>query len=62
MKYLWDIVLLETKIAQPDEKKCKMTKFRFATITGKYITYRGKTQDIDGVHYVIVEEYLKGLR
>lgn len=45
-----------------DEEKCGMTEFRFGTITGKYVIYRGKTRDVDGVHYVNVEEYLKGLR
>ena len=44
-----------------DEEKCDMTEFRFGDITGKYIIYRGKTQEANGVHYVNVEEYLKGL-
>ena len=45
-----------------DEEKCKMTEFRFGNITGKYVIYRGKTQDVDGIHYVNVEECLKDLR
>jgi len=30
-------------------------------ITGKYVIYRGKTQDVDGIKYVNVEEYLNNL-
>lgn len=44
-----------------DEEKCKTTEFRFGPITGKYVIYRGETQDINGIHYLNVEEYLKGL-
>jgi len=44
-----------------DEEKCKTTEFRYGPITGKYVIYRGKTQDINGIHYLNVEEYLKGL-
>ena len=42
-----------------DEKKCAETASRFGTITGKYVIYRGETKDIDGIHYVNVEEYLR---
>jgi len=34
---------------------------RFGKITGKYVIYRGKTQDVDGIKYVNVEEYLNNL-
>lgn len=44
-----------------DEEKCKATEFRFGPITGKYVIYRGENQDINGIHYLNVEEYLKGL-
>ena len=44
-----------------DEKKCTETASRFGTITGKYVIYRGETKDIDGIHYVNVEEYLWAL-
>ena len=44
-----------------DDKKCEDTAFRFGTITGKYVIYRGETKDVDGVKYVNVEEYLKSL-
>ena len=44
-----------------DEEKCAATEFRFGTITGKYVIYRGQTQDINDIHYLNVEEYLMGL-
>ena len=44
-----------------DDKKCEDAAFRFGTITGKYVIYRGETKDVDGVKYVNVEEYLKSL-
>lgn len=44
-----------------DEEKCKETEFRFGDIKGKYVIYRGKTHDVDGIHYVNVEEYLSNL-
>lgn len=44
-----------------DEEKCEATEFRFGPITGKFVIYRGKTCMVDGIRYVNVEEYLKGL-
>ena len=44
-----------------DEQKCKETAFHFGTITGKYVIYRGKTCDIEDIHYLNVEEYLLNL-
>ncbi len=44
-----------------DEKKCAETASRFGTITGKHVIYRGETKDVDGIHYVNVEEYLRAL-
>ena len=41
-----------------DEKKCAETTARFGTITGRYVIYRGKTQDVGGIRYLNVEEYL----
>lgn len=38
-----------------------MGPVRFGTITGKYVIYSGQTQDVNGVHYLNVEEYLNGL-
>lgn len=45
-----------------DEKKCEETEFRFGEITGKYVIYRGKSCDNEGIHYVNVEEYLSALK
>ena len=42
-----------------DPQKCAMTEHRYGPITGKYVLYRGATQDVDGVKYVNVEEWLK---
>ncbi len=44
-----------------DEEKCAMTIHRYGEITGKYVIYRGKTSDLNDIHYVNVEEYLKAL-
>ena len=47
-----------------DAEKCERTEFRYGTITGKYVIYRGETHhDADSdIRYLNVEEYLKGLR
>lgn len=44
-----------------DTDKCAATEFRFGPITGKYVIYRGETQDVNGIHYLNVEEYLNRL-
>ena len=44
-----------------DEKKCKDTEFRYGTIVGKYVIYRGETAEQGDVTYLNVEEYLKAL-
>lgn len=44
-----------------DEEKCKATEWRFGTITGKFVIYRGESCEVNGIHYLNVEEYLKGL-
>ena len=44
-----------------DEAKTSLIKHRFGKITGKYVIYRGPTQDVDGIQYVNVEEYLKSI-
>lgn len=43
------------------EKLNEITEKRFGKITGKYVIYRGKTQEVDGIQYVNVEEYLNSL-
>lgn len=46
-----------------DKDKCADAEYRFGTITGKYVIYRGETrQDANGIKYINVEEYLKSLR
>ena len=44
-----------------DEEKCKATEFRFGPITNKAVIYRGESGEMDGIKYLNVEEYLKGL-
>ena len=44
-----------------DTDKCTATEFRFGPITGKYVIYRGESKDVNGIHYLNVEEYLNGL-
>lgn len=43
-----------------DPQKCAMTEHRYGPIIGKYVLYRGATQDVDGIKYVNVEEWLVG--
>lgn len=45
-----------------DENKCAEAEHRFGTITGKYVIYRGENDTVNGISYLNVEEYLKGLR
>ena len=42
-------------------EKCAETEHRFGTITGRYVIYRGKAAESDGVQYLNVEQYLKSL-
>ena len=46
-----------------DEDKCERTEFRYGSITGKYVIYRGESHHDagSGIRYLNVEEYLKGL-
>lgn len=44
-----------------NEEKCAQTEHRFGKIKGKYVLYRGTTQDVNGIHYVNVEEYLNNV-
>lgn len=44
-----------------NEEKCAMTTHRYGKITGKYVIYRGKSTELDGIRYWNVEEYLKSL-
>ena len=44
-----------------DTEKCAMTEHRYETKKKKTVLYRGTTQDVDGIRYLNVEEYLKGV-
>lgn len=44
-----------------DEKMCADTEHRYGTITGKYVLYRGESQQVGEIQYRNVEEYLKSL-
>ena len=44
-----------------DPDKCSATEFRFGPIVGKHVIYRGDTQNVNGIHYLNVEEYLNRL-
>ena len=44
-----------------DESKISIVEHRFGNVVGKYVIYRGATQDVGDIHYVNVEEYLKSL-
>ncbi len=42
-------------------EKCAATEHRYGTITGRYVIYRGEEVESDGVQYLNVEKYLKGV-
>ena len=44
-----------------DEKKCADTEFRYGTIKGKYVIYRGENKTVGDINYLNVEEYLCSL-
>lgn len=48
-----------------DKKKSEETEFRYGTITGKYVIYRGKNAELknasEPIFYLNVEDYLKNL-
>ena len=44
-----------------DEKKCADTEFRYGTIKGKYVIYRGENTIVGDINYLNVEEYLCSL-
>ena len=45
-----------------DEKKCADTEFRYGTIKGKYVIYRGENKTVGDINYLNVEEYLCALK
>lgn len=44
-----------------DEKKCADTEHRYGIITGKFVLYRGESQQVGEICYQNIEEYLCGL-
>lgn len=42
-----------------NEEKCTMTSHRYGEITGRYVIYRGESDEVEGVQYLNAEEYLK---
>lgn len=68
IKHNKEVVLQQCKHLL-DEQKCKDTEFRYGTITGKYVIYRGATTSLvqagvetqENVTFLNVEEYLKKL-
>ncbi len=44
-----------------DPAKCKDTAFRYGSIQGKYVLYRGADTVVDEIRYLNVEDYLKAL-
>ena len=60
VKHSDKIVEQQTRFLRMEELN-EIVEKRFGKITGKYVIYRGKTQDVDGVQYVNVEEYLNSL-
>ncbi len=44
-----------------DKQKCAQTEHRYGPITEKFVLYRGGSQEIDGIQYQNVEEYLQSL-
>ena len=44
-----------------DPEKSAMTEHRYGQITRKTVLYRGTTQDVNGIRYENVEEYLLNL-
>lgn len=60
IKHSTEVVPEQTRHLR-DEKKCADTAFRYGKIIGKYVIYRGEDCEADGVQYLNVEKYLKGL-
>ncbi len=60
IKYSTQIVEQQYQHLVNDEK-CTQTEHRFGKIDGKYVIYRGSTQDVNDIHYVNVEEYLNNI-
>lgn len=60
IKHSDKIVSYQTRYLR-DEEKLDMIEKRFGKISGKYVLYRGKNAEVDGIQYVNVEEFLSSL-
>ena len=60
VKHSDKIVEQQTRFLRMKELN-EITEKRFGKIVGKYVIYRGRTQDVDGIQYVNVGEYLNSL-
>ena len=45
-----------------DTEKLEAAEFRYGTITGRYVIYRGKSKKVGDIRYMNVEDYLKKLK
>lgn len=50
----------QTRFLQ-DKEKCDYTEKKYGKIIGKYVLYRGESYKRQGIEYINVEEFLKGL-
>lgn len=57
VKHSDQIVDRQTRFLQ-DEERLAIVAHKFGEISGRYVIYRGETQDIGEIQYVNVEEYL----
>lgn len=57
-----EVVFSEQYKHLKDDKKCSDIEFRFGKIIGKYVLYRGKDTEENGIHYRNIEKYLKTLK
>ena len=60
VKHSDKIVKQQTKFLCMEDLN-EIAEKRFGKIVGKYVIYRGRTQDVDGIQYVNVGEYLNSL-
>lgn len=60
VKHSNKIVEQQTRFLRMEELN-EITEKRFGKIAGKFVIYRGKTQIVDGIQYMNVEEYLNSL-
>ncbi len=60
VKHSNKIVDRQTKYLR-DEAKLALMTHRFGEVKGRYVVYRGESSSVNGIEYLNVEEYLRGL-